>query len=77
MFLTLTLNPTASREPKTRLASDDLVDVDKRDMLIESLDGDISKLEGQCVGLIIDCLFLNSFKHFMNLFHSIYFLKIN
>jgi hypothetical protein len=69
VFLTLTLNPTVSREPKTRLASDDLVDVDKRDMLIESLDGDISKLESQCVGLIIDCLFLNSFKHFMNLFH--------
>jgi hypothetical protein len=34
------------------------------------LDGDSFTFKGQCVGLMIDCLFLNSFKHFMNLFQS-------
>jgi hypothetical protein len=70
VFLTLMLNPTALREPRTRLASDDLVGLDKHDVLIESLDRVSLKLEGQCVGLMIDCLYLNSFKHFMNLFQS-------
>ena len=70
MFPTLTLSLTVLREPRTRLASDDLVDLEKRDMLIESLDGDSFTFKGQCVGLMIDCLFLNSFKHFMNLFQS-------
>jgi len=47
VFPTLTLNPTVLREPRTRLASDDLVDLEKRDMLIESLDGDSFTFKGQ------------------------------